>query len=93
MEDGKYGHRTMYLNDKSLFFIEAGIYLLRNLFKTIITHAKNIILVWLLYNRRTAEMYKVFSKIDMREMSFFWLVCVSFDMVKGRTGWTNLTFK
>lgn len=45
MKDGKYGYRTMYLKDNSLFFIETVIYLMRNLFKTIVTHAEKNILV------------------------------------------------
>lgn len=35
MTNDKYGYRTMYLKDKSLFFIETVIHLMKNLFKTI----------------------------------------------------------
>lgn len=36
----------------------------------------------MLYVWRTAEIYHVFSKINMRGMSFFQLDCVDFDTVK-----------
>lgn len=35
----------MYLKDKSIFFIKTVIYLMRNLFKIIVTQAEKIILV------------------------------------------------
>lgn len=36
----------------------------------------------MLYVWRTAEMCHAFSEMNMREMSFFWLDCVNFDIMK-----------
>lgn len=45
----------MSLKDKSLFFIEVGIYLMRNLLKTIITHADKNILVMLAVQQENSK--------------------------------------
>lgn len=57
---------------------------MRNLFKTIITRAEKIILVMAAVQQENRRNVTSLLKNEW-EMSFSWLVCVTFDMVKGRT--------